>query len=661
MGLTAHLAFQVPGWHWPLLRAPDLVWPVGRSIAMSDSNPLMSLAAKLLSGAAGHPINLLGVWLGLCWVLQPVGSVYALRSMLAYHRSETPTLTPALAAACFGLLCPAWLMRQHINLLGHFFLLAALGLSIRMIRGSSRQRWSPVCVLLTLCVLVHPYVFVFAAIMMCAPICRALLEERALPWRMLGAYAATCCLPVALLWVLSGSLGASAPGYGYFSMNLLSPFWPQISGVFGPALPVIDATGGQYEGFNYLGAGSLIIAACGAWLLYARPIRCADRRRSALAILFPLGALTMLALTPRVYAGHLLLVPLPEQPWRKIFAAIQASGRAFWLVGYAVTFCAIAILSARLRIAVLRPVLAAAIILQALDAAPLMGKARDFLAGLHQAPPPFVMPNGATLLQTVPACDHVSAPADLLRLDAVRHGMRLADMRMARQAPGYDCETALSDGLEAPLANGEIRVFLPAAQGAFRADALGPDVTCTRLVTNILCSRLAWVQPGQKLIEGVPIPEFALSGQSSLPAPAAILSFGWKQDGVLVWSEGPRATLLFRRAPTSNGPVALVMILDGIADAQGGSRRVSIRCNGAEPLILSLADQRRTRVVLPMTSPAPGLPDRIIFDMRRPIDPAKRGLNSPVRRAAIRLYGLSLNRDSSERTVSTDSAATVTK
>ena len=64
----------------------------------------------------------------------------------------------------------------------------------------------------------------------------------------------------------SGLLGSGgslrAPGFGIFSTNLLGPFIPQMSGLFpGMAHLIIDGTGGQYEGFSYLGCGLLLLLA----------------------------------------------------------------------------------------------------------------------------------------------------------------------------------------------------------------------------------------------------------------------------------------------------------------------------------------------------------------------------------------------------------------
>ncbi len=179
MGLTGHLAFQQSGWHWPLLLADRLAWPAGRSIAMTDSNPLASLIAKLVAGIVGHPVNLLGAWLVVCWVLQPVAAVYALRGF-GPSRSPAGAWLAAIGLAVLSLLCPAWLMRfSHLNLLGHFLLLGALGLAVRLVRAPRDALWWSAGALLTVAILTHPYVFVYSAIVLATPLLHAVLQARA--------------------------------------------------------------------------------------------------------------------------------------------------------------------------------------------------------------------------------------------------------------------------------------------------------------------------------------------------------------------------------------------------------------------------------------------------------------------------------------------------
>ncbi len=194
--LTGHLAFQADAWRWPVLRAANLMWPHGLSIAMTDSNPLVSLLAKVLAGLRGEPTNLLGLWLGACIVLQPVAAVYALRGTGC--RSWEAGLAAAVLAICF----PALLQRLelgHVNLCGHFVLLFALGMALRKAaagRGAVWRDWIEPCALLTIAVLLHPYLFVFAGALLAVPAIEPLLARRPGWARFMLWYAATLTLPV---------------------------------------------------------------------------------------------------------------------------------------------------------------------------------------------------------------------------------------------------------------------------------------------------------------------------------------------------------------------------------------------------------------------------------------------------------------------------------
>jgi len=116
--LAGHLAFQADAWRWPLLRTETLFWTHGVSIALTDSSPLVSLAAKLWVTLTGRaPVNLLGVWLAACLVLQPVSAAYAARGL---RLGLVPCVAAGVLAACW----PALLFRMgHVNLCGHFLVL----------------------------------------------------------------------------------------------------------------------------------------------------------------------------------------------------------------------------------------------------------------------------------------------------------------------------------------------------------------------------------------------------------------------------------------------------------------------------------------------------------------------------------------------------------
>ncbi len=508
--LAAHLAFQADGWHLPPLLTTQLMWPRGVSIAVVDGNPLVTLPAKLLAMLRGAPANLLGLWLAACWLLQPVAAVYALRGF----GCRSPVA--ALAAAIFSVVCPALLFRLgHVSLCGHFLLLIALGQSARLMTTASATAWrswiAPFC-LLTVAALAHPYLFVYAAAVLAAPVVQAVLDRTRRAWIAIAGWLAATVVPVAMLFLLSGSFGGAGGSYGTYSMNLLSPFWPQMSGLFGADLPVIDATGGQYEGFNYQGAGALLLVLAAACAV-ARSGRLTWR--PWLGLILVLGGLTAHAITQRVFAGQVELLYLGWRPWNLVFGVVQSSGRAFWIVGYAIVLGSLAILASRAQASRGGPrwlgaLLAVAVVLQLIDTTPLRHAAQAVFAGAERQSPTATIPEGATLLTTLPACLRAGPAqnlADVLHLAAVRMGMRLAVFRLARDPPEPVCARLLADGLDLPLHTGEVRVFLGLPTGSvFRQAALGPDATCRSAGSVITCAGGLPMPPGPEAPPGPDLP-----------------------------------------------------------------------------------------------------------------------------------------------------------
>jgi len=618
--LTGHLALQLDAWRLPPLLARTLFWPRGVSIALTDSNPLFSLAAKLVTTLrGGGPVNLLGAWLACCWVLQPVAAVFALGAL-------TPSLAGAVAVAVLAGLFPALLVRVgHVNLCGHFFLLLALGVTFRLLQAERPRRWVGAAAVLTGAVLCHPYLFMASAATLAAVPVQATLRRMPGWWRSWARFLLAAGAPVAAFVVLAGTLGGGDKGFVHYSMNLLSPFWPQRSGLFGPGLPVIDATGGQYEGFCYLGAGTLLLLIAG--------MRDASRLRRWPGLVTVLAALTLLALSSRVYAGHVKLLDLGVKPWEDIFGVFRASGRAFWPVGYALVIGAVAA-ACRFPAPVRLPLLAVAVVLQVIDTAPVRQSAEAALAGrIAQAPALPPVPAGATLLTVLPApgcgaSDQARALTSPLLLAGVRAGMRLGDVGVGRAPAWFSCEAVLSDALELPLRPLEVRVFTDhAAQQPLRPALLAPEARCRTDDRVVLCVR------GLEL-QGQPV--------TSPPAPppgplAGALGWGWRvsEDGS-AWSEGPRASLLL--AAPGDGDVDLTLRIAGVARSPGATRHVSVSA-GRLPLTgLELADGEARDVTLriPRRAVENGTL-RIAFDVYRAVDPAARGLAAPVHRAALHL------------------------
>src|SRR5262249_17705436 len=252
-----------------------------------------------------------------------------------------------------ALSAPPFLFRLfHPSLCAHFLVLLALSLYFIAIRtGSYRRVWPWFLLLAWLSLWVQAYLFVMVAVVVFATGIQVAVTSR--KHRVEGWLAMVFCVVGALciMWVSGYFWGRSEvriselgtpESFGRTSMNLLSPVIPQWSELFpaagpllgptsGPyrAVGVIDATGCQYEGYNYLGAGTLILA--GVALLLDRK-KLGSRARKYWGLVGALLVLTALAVTHHVYVGGSEAVLFERVPL--VLEELRSSGRLFWPVGY---------------------------------------------------------------------------------------------------------------------------------------------------------------------------------------------------------------------------------------------------------------------------------------------------------------------------------------
>jgi hypothetical protein len=338
--LVALRAYLAEGWHWPLLQVERLHSPEGANLIYADVIPGLALLAKLWQSLTGQAVNYFGAWIFASFLLQPVAAGFLLRS-LGVHRP-----LPLLAGCLLILALPVFLQRvDHPVLQAHWLLLLALGLALGTARGSEPRRslgW--LAVLTVLLLFVNAYLYAMAAVLLAGATAEA-LRRGALGWRAAAAWtAAWLALSGALLWLLGYLAGAADGwGYGYYSMNLLSPILPQRSSL----LPhyaewvlggspghvsgdVVDATGYQaYEGYNYLGLGALLLLPLAVALGWRRLWPALRHQPFVIAAAVALG---VFALSNVVWFGYGRLVVLPEPP--EILQQFRSTGRFFWPLAY---------------------------------------------------------------------------------------------------------------------------------------------------------------------------------------------------------------------------------------------------------------------------------------------------------------------------------------
>jgi hypothetical protein len=328
-------------WRFPLFYVPQLAFPEGANIVYTDSLPLLALALKLAYKVSGEWFNYFGLWLFLCFPLLAVFTALAVREALPQR------VLPPLAAAVIAVCSPALLTRfGHSALMGHFLIAWSLWLYLRLHRVP--DNWNAVaqlCFVSSVAVLLQAYFVLMVVPVGLAAFAQAAVERRLSLARAAAGGAAVISAVLAAAFVAGiigpGSGQASAWGFGYFSMNLLSPFIPPREHV--PEFVAraikwdgngysVDATGGQYEGYNYLGAGVLLLGA--VHVATSGRLLATELKRHAFLVAVLLGFM-LLAISSHIFMGERLIAEFRMPALvGELTDRFRTSGRMFWPIYY---------------------------------------------------------------------------------------------------------------------------------------------------------------------------------------------------------------------------------------------------------------------------------------------------------------------------------------
>lgn len=374
-----HLYRRGP-WTFPIGGTPLLIWPVGSSIGLTDSIPILAFLFKPLDAVLPPAFQFIGLWLVLSVALQ--GLFGALLMRLA-----TPRVSLQLLGATLLILSPPLIYRiNHAALTAHWVVLASLWLLLRPDANEISWRragaWALLCAVTAA---IQPYLLFMVLILMAAAHARQVL---AAPRRLLvaAAHAALAAgASVLALWQ-SGSLmvraeeGLEVGGFGEWSTNLLSFIMPtEGPTLFSPGLFAYHHKE-QYEGYAYLGAGILLLSAIVvvARLVSIRSLRLTPRSWHHLPLALALLFLTAMALGPRITAGGETLFTYDRSWWGPL-DIFRTSGRMVWPIYY-VTVIGILFAVSRFRYPRAAALLSVALLAQAVDLAGMVGYVRDVRA-----------------------------------------------------------------------------------------------------------------------------------------------------------------------------------------------------------------------------------------------------------------------------------------
>lgn len=440
-------------WALPLAQAPDLVAPAGSSAALTDAIPILSVIGKILSPLFGDRMQLFGAWMVLGVMGTGVAGVLVCRAWL----KDLPSLA---LAGCLFVMNPIVSTRYgHPPFFAFWTLTALVGLSVwpvASLQSARRVGWVTLGVGAFACA-TNAYLAVMASLLVGASIVRLVLVERsfklpeALAWLAGGPL--VC---VGALWAFGFVSGArSSPmsslaieGFGQFSADLLTFFNPTM---WSRLLTAIPMGGRQYEGFAYLGLGTLVLI---GFRLASVPWLRPARRDLLIWLPLLLACLLMAAYAPSnivTVAGkpiaNLTAFYSKFGQWPSVF---RSSGRFVWPLFAALTLIA-ALAAARIRRPWLRQwVLLLGVLVQFVDFDPTRGP----LNKVYPAFTPFQDPTWSLIRDydkvvihpiqiqwTCPFDHHLVAR---LSWEAYRAKKSINSGHVGRPPPGTDCQKHLT-------------------------------------------------------------------------------------------------------------------------------------------------------------------------------------------------------------------------
>lgn len=402
--------FRNSEWAIPLGLNPDFGIELSNAIVFSDSNPLLAFLFKPFSSILPEVFQYFGWWLLACFVLQAWFS-WKLLGLVSSNR------VILVLGVGFFIFSPPMIFRVpvHLSLSGHFLLLAALYLALKPKTDRRALLWAA---LLSVSALVHAYLLVMVALIWLANVMEKLVIERRLVVVAVREVAGIILMLGVICWLagyFSVGQGVVTGGYGYFRMNLLSILdareWSFI-------LKSISVAGANYEGFNFLGLGVIVLVVCAMPVLISGRVNAWPVVKRRVVLLLVLLGLTLFALSNNVgVASYDFQYPLPEFLLRaaNIF---RASGRMFWPVFYILIFVLLFVVIRGYDTRLATIILAGALVLQIVDT-------RAGWAGIRAG------------LMVKPASEWSTPLKDQFWIDAARKYKKVRWVQPVNQSPNW--------------------------------------------------------------------------------------------------------------------------------------------------------------------------------------------------------------------------------
>ena len=337
--------FRAGEWAFPIGLIKNMAAGTGTVLSYTDSIPVVAILFKALFGIVGYDgkFQYFGWFTLLCFVLQ----AYAAGLLVKRKTTNIMFVTFSMVLFCFA---PPLLDRtlRHTALGAQFLVLFSMLLYFKQ-RDEKYTKMHPgYCILAFLAVGIHPY-FLPMVMIFCllSTVEGCVFTKKYKIW--IGQFIFACASAILtgkVLGVFESSGDVERDGYGHYTMNLLAPFNPEggVGYKWSRFLPTLGMTNGNYEGFNYLGLGMIILIAVLVIYKILMVIKKKDRllEKRHLGYLIIMIFMTMFAVSNVVTIGHkeLFSVPMPSF-LIDLCGIFRSSGRMFYPVFYSIYLLAL--------------------------------------------------------------------------------------------------------------------------------------------------------------------------------------------------------------------------------------------------------------------------------------------------------------------------------
>jgi hypothetical protein len=332
---TAQKLFAYGHSTFPIFNSDLFIRDAQQSLVYSDFIPIFALIFKIINRIFSSDLNHLVFWTLLIFPFQSLSFSFLLYSL------KIEKLEIVLLGSIFSILIPIFLYRVgHLPLLGQFLIILSLAFYfLPRIRNPNLLKEKVLNFYWTLLIFISLWTNLYIAFMVLVIYAAHLgdlfikLRTDKAAFDYIKKHYVYILLPFLIifpsLWV-AGFLLPYQTGYdyGFHSMNILSPFYPSASSLFRGFDGIYDPTGGQYEGYNYLGGGLIFLIIVNYRLVRKNDIA---NLNVYLGLIFGLLFLLFFSLTSKIYFGH---IQLTNFHYPKFFGIFRSSGRMFWPISY---------------------------------------------------------------------------------------------------------------------------------------------------------------------------------------------------------------------------------------------------------------------------------------------------------------------------------------